>query len=65
MQLKAAEVLCGINTDIYEFKNLVKQKLYDKGNIQLLCRCAFEVTDKIMVCDAGERALRFWRLVGT
>ena len=51
-QVKAAEVLCGINTDIYEFKNPVKQKLYNRANVERLCMCAFEATDKIMVRSA-------------
>eukprot|EP00191_Tetraselmis_sp_GSL018_P024796 CAMPEP_0177623274 /NCGR_PEP_ID=MMETSP0419_2-20121207/28816_1 /TAXON_ID=582737 /ORGANISM="Tetraselmis sp., Strain GSL018" /LENGTH=516 /DNA_ID=CAMNT_0019123817 /DNA_START=213 /DNA_END=1763 /DNA_ORIENTATION=- len=48
-QVRAAEVLCGINTDIFHFANPVKQKLYSVENIEKLCVCAFGSTDKIMV----------------
>mmetsp|Transcript_5879 Transcript_5879/g.16479 ORF Transcript_5879/g.16479 Transcript_5879/m.16479 type:complete len:509 (+) Transcript_5879:402-1928(+) len=48
-QVNAAEVLCGINTDIYPFSNPVKQKLYNKDNIKRLCTYAFETPGKIMV----------------
>jgi serine/threonine-protein phosphatase 6 regulatory subunit 3 len=49
VQVKAAEVLCGINTDIFQFSNPVKQKMYDRQNIERLCSCAFDSSDKIMV----------------
>jgi len=49
VQVKAAEVLCGINTDIFQFNNPVKQKLYARSNIERLCSCAFGSADRIMV----------------